>query len=304
MQKTILISVLNYNNFESTKKCVLSILDCFLKNAEIYIIDNNSPDNSYNKLKKLFNEFKVVKSKSNEGYAAGHKIAVDYALGKNFDFIWVLNNDLTVRKETLPKLLLAYDTFGTGIFGSITLKSENPDVVNFGGGNTDDINKAFDYNAYEGCLLVEYHKKTRLRKVQSVEGSSMLIPLNVIKNHGFMREDFFMYGEETDYCYKLKKLGISSYIVPESVVLHNGSESLKNSKHLESYYRRRNILYFEKEHYGVSILKNLTKRVGIIQIVKFFIKNLFVSSEKNELYYLNIANIHALMRIKGILKDK
>ena len=298
----VLISVLNYNNFESTKKCVLSILDCSLNNIEIYIVDNNSPDNSYQNLKDLFKEIKVVKSNFNNGYAAGHKISVNYAIENEFDFIWVLNNDLTVRKETLQKLLFAYDTFGTGIYGSITLKSENPDVVNFGGGSTEDIKEAFDYNAYEDYLLEEYYKKTSFRKVQSVEGSSMLIPLEVIKEYGFMREDFFMYGEETDYCYRLKKHGISSFIVPESVVVHKGAESLKNSKHLESYYRRRNILYFERDHYGVSILKNLNKRQGITQIVKFFIKNLYVKLEKNELYYLNIANIHALMRIKGILK--
>tara|TARA_Y100000385_G_scaffold290223_1_gene362503 strand:+ start:422 stop:1339 length:918 start_codon:yes stop_codon:yes gene_type:complete len=300
--KKTVISVLNYNNFESTKKCVLSILDCSLNNIEIYIVDNNSPDNSYQKLKGYFKDLKVVKSKTNNGYAAGHKIAVNYAIKNKFDFIWVLNNDLTVRKESLQKLLLAYESNGTGVFGSISLKSENPDVVNFGGGNTDDINKAFDYNAYEDCLLQDYYKKTQLRKVQSVEGSSMLIPLEVVKEHGFMREDFFMYGEETDYCYRLKKHGISSFVVPDSVVVHKGAESLKNSKHLESYYRRRNILYFEKEHYGISILKNLSKRVGLTQIIKFFINNLFVNSEKNELYYLNIANIHALRRIKGILK--
>jgi GT2 family glycosyltransferase len=295
----VLISVLNYNNFESTKKCVFSILDCSLNNIEIYIVDNNSPDNSYQKLKCFFKEFKVVKSMVNNGYAAGHKISVNYAIENDFDFVWVLNNDLTVRKETLQKLLLSYDSFGTGIYGSISLKSENPDVVNFGGGNTDDIKEAFDYNTYEGYLLKEYHKKSGLRKVQSVEGSSMLIPLEIIKKHGFLREDFFMYGEETDYCYRLKKLGISSFIVPESVVVHKGAESLKNSKHLESYYRRRNILYFEKEHYGLSIFKNLQKRVGIINLTKFFIIQKLFKKQKNEMYYLNLASLHALIRKKG-----
>jgi GT2 family glycosyltransferase len=295
----VLISVLNYNNFESTKNCVLSILDCSLKNVEIYIVDNNSPDNSYQKLKDFFKDLKVINSKSNNGYAAGHKIAVNYAIKNKFNFIWVLNNDLTVRKETLQKLLLGYDSFGAGIYGSITLKSENPDIVNFGGGNTEDINKDFSYNAYEGCLLDEYYKKTKLRKVQSVEGSSMLIPLEVIKKHGFLREDFFMYGEETDYCYRLKKLGVSSFIVPESVVVHKGAESLKNRKYLESYYRRRNILYFEKEHYGLSIFKNLQKRVGIINLTKFFIIQKLFEKQKNEMYYLNLACLHALIRKKG-----
>jgi GT2 family glycosyltransferase len=297
--KTTLISVLNYNNFESTKKCVLSILDCSLNNIEIYIVDNNSPDNSYQKLKDFFKDLKVINSKFNNGYAAGHKIAVNYAIKNKFDFIWVLNNDLTVRKESLQKLLSAYESNGTGVFGSITLKSENPDVVNFGGGSTDDIKEAFDYNAYEGCLLEEYYKKTQLRKVQSVEGSSILIPLEIIKEHGFMREDFFMYGEETDYCYRLKKHSVSSFIVPESVVVHKGAESLKNSKHLESYYRRRNILYFEKEHYGISILKNLQKRSGIVSLIKFFIMHKIFANQKEELYYLNLAYIHAMLGKKG-----
>ena len=300
--KRILISVLNYNNFESTKKCVLSILDCALNNIEIYIVDNNSPDNSCQKLKDFFKDLKVINSKSNNGYAAGHKIAVNYAIKNKFDFIWVLNNDLTVRQETLQKLLLAYDSFGTGIYGSITLKSENPDIVNFGGGNTEDINKDFDYNAYEGCLLEEYYKKTKLRKVQSVEGSSMLIPLEVIKEHGFMREDFFMYGEETDYCYRLKKLNINSYIVPKSVVVHKGGEGLRNNKGLESYYRRRNMLYFEKEHYNISIIKNINKRVGVLTFVKYFVNHLIYKLEKDTQYYLNIAFLHCIFKIKGKYK--
>jgi GT2 family glycosyltransferase len=295
----VLISVLNFNNFESTKKCVLSILDCSLKNIEIYIVDNNSSDNSYQKLNDFFKDHKVVKSKANNGYAAGHKIAVNYGIENKFDFIWVLNNDLTVRKETLQKLLLAYNSYGTGIYGSITLKSENPDVVNFGGGNTDDINEEFDYNAYDGYLLENYYKKTKLRKVQSVEGSSMLIPLEVIKEHGFMREDFFMYGEETDYCYRLKKLGISSYIIPGSIVVHKGAESFKDNKHLASYYRRRNILRFQKDHYGTSIIRNIQIKVGVINLIKFFVLRKTLKKQKEELYFLNLACLHALFGKKG-----
>ena len=154
-------------------------------------------------------------------------------------------------------------------------------------------------SSYDGYLLDDYYKSTSLRKVQSVEGSSMLVPIEIIKKHGFMREDFFMYGEETDYCYTLKKQGISSYIVIKSVVVHKGAESFKNSKHLELYYRRRNILYFEKDHYGKTILKNLQERLGIFNLIKFFIKHKVFTNQKEELYYLNLACIHALYGKKG-----
>ena len=60
-----------------------------------------------------------------------------------------------------------------------------------------------------------------------------------------------MYGEETDYCYRLKKLGIKSYVVPKSIVIHKGSESMKGKHYLEAYYRRRNFLYFENALWNI-----------------------------------------------------
>jgi GT2 family glycosyltransferase len=302
MQENILVSVLNYNNFKSTSKCIYSILKSNYKNFEILIIDNKSLDDSFIHLKKEFKEIKCIQSSINGGYAAGHKISVNYAIKNNFEFIWILNNDLTVRKNTLQELINAYKRNGIALYGSISLKSENPDIINFGGGLTDNINKPLNYNDFEDFTLEKYNNLAGERKVQSVEGSSFLIPMEIIQKYGFMREDFFMYGEETDYCYKLKKRGIPSFIVPKSITIHKGAESLKNNKYLELYFRRRNYLCFEKEHYKKSILSILKEKVGVFKLIKYFIKYLILRGEKNNLYYLNLANIHALFNVKGNLK--
>ena len=298
----VLISVLNYNNYKATKECVTSLLKFHFTGSEILIIDNNSPDNSFLDLKRDFPKLKIHKSKFNGGYASGHKISVDYAIKNGFEFIWILNNDLTVRKNTLQELIIAYKTHGIGLYGSITLKSEDPDIVNFGGGITDDISKPLNYNDFEGYSLEEYNQETEFRKVQSIEGSSFLIPTKTIKNHGFMREDFFMYGEETDYCFRLNKIGVKSYIVPTSIVIHKGAESLKKKKYLERYYRRRNFLFFEKIHYGIPVFKNISVKHGIINCIKYFISFYIKFKSKDDLYYLNLANFHALINKKGKLK--
>ena len=299
----ILISVLNYNNFKITSLCLDSIIKYVEEEHVILLVDNNSTDNSYYLLKNKYKNIKCLLSPKNGGYAAGHKISVNYGIENKFDLLWVLNNDLTIKKATLKELLSSHFQNGLGIYGSITLKSENPDIINFAGGTTDDISKPLDYNAFEDWKLGEYYKQEpNLRPVQSIEGSSFLIPFDIIKKYGFMREDFFMYGEETDYCYRLNKKGIKSYIVSRSITIHKGAESLKNNKYLELYYRRRNYLYFEKYHYNKSILSNLKERVGIYNLIKYFIKYLILRGEKNNLYYLNIANIHALFNVKGNLK--
>tara|TARA_B110001450_G_scaffold39968_1_gene35819 strand:+ start:71 stop:982 length:912 start_codon:yes stop_codon:yes gene_type:complete len=298
----VLISVLNYNNYKATKECLTSLLKFHFTGSEILIIDNNSPDNSFLDLKREFPKLKIHKSKFNGGYAYGHKISADYAIKNNFELIWILNNDLTVRKNTLQELISAYKTHGIGLYGSITLKSEDPDIVNFGGGITDDISKPLNYNDFEGYSIEKYNQETDFRKVQSVEGSSFLIPTKTIKNHGFMREDFFMYGEETDYCFRLNKTGIKSYVIPTSIVIHKGADSLKEKKYLEKYYRRRNFLFFEKIHYGIPVFKNISVKHGIINCIKYFISFYIKFKPKDDLYYLNLANFHALINKKGKLK--
>lgn len=298
---SVLISVLNYNNFLSTKKCVDSLNKYLGKGEEILIIDNNSTDNSFIKLKETYNNFNIIQSKINGGYASGHKIAVEQAINNNFELIWILNNDLTVRENTLRELKSAYLKIGLGLYGSITLKSENPDIINFGGGNTDDISKPFEYNSFENFTLEKYLKKASLRPVQSIEGSSFLIPVAVIKKHGFMREDFFMYGEEIDYCYRLNKLEIKSYIVPKSIVVHRGGESLKKIKYLEEYYRRRNVLLLMKRHYNQSISKYIINKIGVVSFLKFLILH-FVGVKK-QAYYFNLGVLHALLNKKGKLGD-
>ena len=301
MNDKVLISVLNYNNFPSKKKCILSLLklDYSKFQIQILIIDNKSRDNSYEKLIEEFPTLKIFQSISNGGYAAGHKMSVNYAVENNFDFIWILNNDLTVREDTLLELLKSYKKYGLGLYGSITLKSETPDIVNFGGGKTDDISKPFDYNAYENISLENYNNKTNFRAVQSIEGSSFLIPITVIKEFGFMREDFFMYAEEVDYCYYLKNHSIKSYIVPKSRVIHEGGNSLKKNMYLEEYYRRRNFLLFMKKYYKQRVSSFILRKIGIKNFLIFLIKKMIRVRDEN--YYFNLATFHALIKRTGKL---
>lgn len=299
--KNVLISVLNYNNFESTKHCIISILNSNYHDYEILIIDNCSTDNSFNKLKKQHPKLNIIKSKYNGGYAYGHQIGVDFAIKNQFEYIWILNNDLKILKNTLSTLLQAAENYGLGLFGSISIKSTNPEIVNFGGGEDSDVLKPFNYNSYDNRPLKEYLLIQETRKVQAIEGSSFLIPMEVIKNFGFMDHKYFMYAEDIDYCFKLNKLGIYSFLVVESIVIHSGGESLKDNLSLQQYYRRRNHLFFLKKYYGKSIIINIYSKNGIFKPFLYLIKNL-LKKKKDSLFYIYLANLHAVVGKKGKLK--
>ena len=100
----VLIIVLNWMKYEDTINCVESLLKLDYLNFNILVIDNNSLNESAEIITKRFPEILFIKSNKNDGYAAGNKIGVDYALKNNFDAVWILNNDCVVRKESLSQL--------------------------------------------------------------------------------------------------------------------------------------------------------------------------------------------------------
>ena len=303
--KKILISIVNWFKFEDTISCVNGLnKHLSYSNYKIRIIDNNSPNSSVKKLKSCLINTDIISSKDNLGYAAGHQINVDFAIKNNFDAIWILNSDLEIQKLSLTHLINAWNVEGNHIFGSVSLKSKNPNIVDFGGGFSPTESKGFSYNIYKNTSFEELPQE-EIREVQSVEGSSILIPIGIIKKHGFMRKDFFMYGEETDYCFRLRKNGIKSFIVKSSTVIHYNSGSFKNLEDLNwilSYYRRRNFMLFMADHFGWERKQILNANDNTFSRTRFKLKYMFFKKfrDKNKILFWELkGSEHAAKGIRG-----
>ncbi len=305
MKKTplILISLVNWNRYQDTIKCVNSLKHLNYSNFKISIVDNNSTNDSYNKIRKAHPQTQIIKSPENNGYAAGHKLNIEYAKAIAADAVWVLNSDIKVRPDALIELVNAWRNNGKHLYGSISLSSENPDIVDFGGGiNPRESKKEFIYNLYQGIPYSDLPPE-EVREVQTVEGSSIFIPMYVLTEFGFMKRDFFMYGEETDYCYRLRSYGVKSFVVRKSVVIHSHGASLKdnNLNWIAAYYRRRNFMRFMMEHYGWSRLKVLNRNYTPAERIKFKVKCLNPKFKKEHWkdYWLLKATEHAVSGITG-----
>lgn len=305
----VIISILNWQNYQNTITCIQSLQTINYDNLDIIVVDNNSPNDSYEIISKTFPQLNVLKSKYNNGYAAGHKIVADIAIEQNADLLWVLNNDLEVRENTLSELVNAYIEFGEGIYGSTTLLSQKPDIINFGGGDDYlDKSQPFSYNIFYKKNYSEEFKSLKTRNIQSIEGSSMLIPIKIIKEIGFMNSDYFMYGEETDYCFYARAKGIPSILATNSVVIHKGGGSFENNTELsiiETYYRQRNFIFFCKKYYNWKNKDVFERYSEFFSLLKFFIKYwLSKSSTKKKTrlqYYGNLATVHGLLGRMGKL---
>ena len=93
----IAVILVNWNQYELTRSCIISILNCSFQDFEIFLVDNASEDNSLNKLKKEFNHISFIQNKRNLGFTGANNIAIKEAKRKKFGYIMLLNNDTEVK---------------------------------------------------------------------------------------------------------------------------------------------------------------------------------------------------------------
>lgn len=299
----VVISLLNWMNYEDTIQCVESIEGLTYVNFEIVLCDNASPNNSYELLKSRFPHLYIHQAKVNNGFAAGHFENYQVAKEKQADLFWILNSDLSLDVNALSVLIQAYKQYPNSILGSVSLQPNNRELVDFGGALfTDASTKKLQYNSWKGKPYAELKAAhPSVSSVESVEGSSMLIPMNIIEQHGFLQLDFFMYAEETDYCYRMRAKGIDSKVVSNSLVFHHNEGSSNfhpRLKIITIYYRRRNALRFSHEYLGLSRWKMLNYQSGLWGNLKAFLKGIF-AKEKEISFYFALACFHAAFGIKG-----
>ena len=107
MPPKVAIILLNWNEYQDTIECVLSLKDMEYDNYEILIIDNGSTNDSVAILQEKFPEVTLIKSKENLGFCEGNNVGIRHALKNGSDYLFVLNNDTVVDKHVLEFLVKA-----------------------------------------------------------------------------------------------------------------------------------------------------------------------------------------------------
>lgn len=249
----VVISILNWKGYPKTLACVESLLRLDYHNYKIIIVDNDSQDNSVQQLQKRFPEIEIIQSSENLGYAGGNQLALEQAIQEKADLFWILNNDTTVSADTLSQLIAIYYEQSDALYGSVPVRTDPETgelMIDFPVSRFKLGYKAKLFVSRDPTIYAEVFDDLKPREVSALSGSSLLIPISVVKKYGFMDTSFFLYAEETDYCYRLHQQGIPSILVPKSVVYHQKGGSSKGRKPLEAiirYYQARNLLIWTRK---------------------------------------------------------
>ena len=257
------IILVNWNTRELLYNCINSVYrNTSNSNFEIIVVDNASSDDSVDMLKLEFGDVKVIANTKNRGFSAANNQGMLASKGR---YILLLNSDTIVLDNAIDKAVAFADAHKqVAVVGPRVLNPDNtlqltcfmfPSILNMLL-SASYLYKLFPKSRFFGRERMTWWSRDDVREVDVVTGCFMLVRREAIEAVGMMDERFFMYGEETDWCYRFKQAGWKVMFTPISTIIHLCGQSSQKVKTEMLIRLRLSILQFIDKHY--SRLKHKT----------------------------------------------
>jgi GT2 family glycosyltransferase len=272
------ILIVNYNTCELTIECLRStLLSSTSYEYEIIVVDNSSKDNSVFEIKKHFPHIHLIENTHNVGFSKANNQAMNLATGR---YVLLLNSDTIVQTSTIQTMMDFMENHNNvGASGcKIVLPDGSLDKACKRGFPTP---RASFYYAFGFSRLfpnVPYFNEYQLGYLDADEeypvdclvGAFMLVRRAAIDQVGKLDEEFFMYGEDIDWCYRIKQAGWDIYYYPRTSIVHFKGASSRRKPYKIIYEFHRAMYLFHKKHYKNKYLwvVNILVYAGIA--LKFF----------------------------------
>lgn len=243
----VAVIILNFQNYEMTIKTLKNIRKSQKVNLGIFIIDNNSSDNSVEEIKKVLLEGEILYvSKHNGGYASGNNIGLKMAIATGYNYFCILNNDVITYPETLFTLCnFLKENTEVGVVGPGICTAENNQVLESAGSvvslYTGKIKRLYTGEKREAIANLEI-------SCDYVGGACMVFRKNVLDEIGFLPEDYFLFFEENEWCLRIRRAGYTVVCDGKASVVHLGSATINNFSGLSEYFTYRNMVLFVRRN--------------------------------------------------------
>lgn len=241
----VYIIVLNWQNVNDTLACLRSLHKLDYPNYTVLVVDNASHNGSVETIRSIFPEVTIIELPNNLGYAGGNNRGIAHALSDGADYIWLLNDDVVVDKNSVTALVAVAQANPTvGFLGPKVYIQENPRRILTAGILLDEQFHA----QHRGIGELDEGQYDEITAVDSLSGCALLASRKMIEDVGLLDEDYFAYREEVDWCYRAKQAGYKILLAPQAHVWHPDTRTRDVDSPLVTYYMARNRLLFAKKH--------------------------------------------------------
>lgn len=260
-QPRVAIVVLNWNGWQDTLACVASLQALEYANFHIVLVDNGSTDGSMQEFQRALPSVELLQTGANLGFGGGCNVGIRHALASGAEYIWLINSDAVVDPGALSAMVrLAQENSALGAVGSVLFDADAVDRVQLWGGG------------HVGLWLGRsVHSLSPGADLDFVSGASLLLRRSALEQVGLFDEArFFMYWEDTDLGFRLRKAGWMLAVAADSKIWHKQSASLGLGNPLLDEYATRSCVRFLRLHapipfvsVGLVLMRMVLKRILI-----------------------------------------
>jgi hypothetical protein len=250
------VVIVNWNTRDFLAACLRSIQQTAHDlNLEMIVVDNASEDGSQDMLRQEFPAVQLVQNQENVGFARANNRGAGAAQA---EYILFFNSDAELQADSLQNMLkLIQNQPKAGMVGAQLL---NPDG-SFQASHSHFPTLWREFLILSGIgrrLFGRWHPshgpevEKGPQKVDYIEGACLLARKNVYQQIGGLDESFFMYAEEVDLCYRMRRAGWQVWYQPEARVVHYGggsSQKRRTQREGDLYISR---VHFFRKHYGAG----------------------------------------------------
>ncbi len=249
------IIIVNWNTKALLRDCLRSVYDCAGDvGFEIIVVDNASADGSPDVVEEEFPDVRLIRNAGNVGFAAANNQGMRIAEGR---YLLLLNSDTRVLDGAIAKSVRFADAHpDAGIVGCRTLRETGlvqfncyrfPSLFNLALSLTG-LPRCFPRNRFFGRHRFTWWDYDTPRIVDAVAGCFMLARREAVAEVGLMAEDYFMYSEDTDWCWRFKRHGWKTMYTPDAVIEHvRAGSSSKAATNMYVIERRSLLMFLERK---------------------------------------------------------
>ena len=261
----VYIVVLNYKNWHDVVECLESVFHSNYKHFKVFVIDNDSQNDSLQNLMEWASHIPAISSsennyflsqdldkitdvaalpslvfvqnEKNNGFAGGNNIILRMLVNQDA-FIWLLNPDVVIADNALSELVqFAQTQSSASIIGSVVKFHDRPEEIHmYGGGRI----------RFKSATVSLVMKADEISELDFISGGSLFTHAYQFRDIGLLPEDYFLYWEEADWCYQAKLQGNPITVCMSSVCYDKVGTAIGRGFLAEYYYTRNGLLFLYK----------------------------------------------------------
>lgn len=253
----VTIVILNWNGRDDTLACLESVEKIAYPDFRVIVVDNGSADDSVAAIRAAFPKVELIETGANLGFSGGNNVGIKRALELGADYVLLLNNDTVVDPGLLDAFVAAARRFpDAGVFSAKIYFHAEPNRIWYAGARWNSATARFE-QVGEG-VLDDGLRFSTVCETDYACGCAFFVPAARLREIGLLDDKFFLYFEETDWCYRAREAGYPSIYVPEARLWHKISVSFGGEgSPLALYFQTRNRLLWARRHAA------LPRRLGV-----------------------------------------